>query len=501
MKISICILALLLCLLTLKTYSQTNKYWTVGRKVGIDFNSGIGVIDTANSNKYASHGTIAQIADDNGNNLFWSNGYVVLDKNYDTLPNGTNFNHSINDNQYINAGSGLPINNGCVIVPNPKDTDNLFWMFYMNVGFTDAQGGYLPSQLKCLLIDKRLNGGLGDVVFKDSILISDTLIDGNLFAIKHGNGKNWWVIARQYHSNKFYKILIDSLGINPFITQNIGIKYTAPYFFSGSADVNAQGDKIAYPMDIYNVPSGVSNPMLQIDLLDFDRCNGSFLNSKSIQYNFYPDTCEISSVCFSPDGKVLYGNRLTKLYQFYLDSSNIYQSKKLIQRYNGAVCSNPSWFWIPKRGVDDKIYLTIYGGGTCMHVVNNPNVIGASCNFVQNQISCSVYHVFDDGIPNTPNYTLGAVNCAIGIENLASKNEAVNVYPNPCEEKLLVFGDWLLGNPKIAVMNILGMDMNIQYSKSNNQCTINTSNLSKGLYLLKATDEKGNTKTTKFIKQ
>ena len=499
MKKRILLIAYCLLLTAYCLYAQSNKYWASGRKIGLDFRSGACIVDTNNQNKYASTDVNSQILDNSGNTLFWTNGYVVLNKNYDTLSNGTNFNHSINDNAYIKSGGGLPLPKGCIMIPNPKDSNNLFWMFYLNLGFTDPQGGsYLPSQLKCLLIDKRLNNGLGDVVFKDSLIVSDSLMPGNLFAIKHGNGINWWIVVRQYHTNKFYKILIDSSGINTQITQNIGTSYSVQYFFGGSGDVSQDGTKLAYPLDIYSVPSGVSNPNFQIDVIDFDRCTGVLSKPININYNFYPDTCEIFSVCFSPDRKILYGNRLTKLYQFYLDSTNIYQSKEIIQRYNGAVCPTNTWFWQMKRGVDDKIYMDCWGGVNCMHVINNPDVIGTGCNFIQNQLTCPLYHVFDVGFPNTPNFKLGAMNCNVGIENIATETNGLNIYPNPTNSSLTISSNQTIKS--ITVYNLVGKEIlnSIINKKSEN---ISLAAYSNGLYFIKAITENGEIFTKKIVKE
>jgi Secretion system C-terminal sorting domain len=456
-------------------------------------------LDTFNKNKYGSDGSKSEICDNNGQTLFWTNGYVVLDRNYDTLPNGTNFNHSLHDDLYINALGGSPLSKGCIIIPIPKNA-NQFLMFYMNLEYTDPQGGsYLPSKLSCLLIDKSLQGGLGDVVFKDSTIIADSLMDGNVFAIKHGNGAAWWVIVRKFRSNLFYKVLVDSNGIHSPISQSIGTAFTAPYITSGPSDVSDNGDKLAYVYNLYSAPMGVTNPTLQIDIIDFNRCNGLLSNPMNMAYTYLPDTLRFWSCCFSPNGKLFYAAMDKKLYQFNLDSANIFHTRKLIQRYNGSACPTAAWFWHMKRGLDSKIYVSVYGGVNCMHVINNPDVAGLGCNFVQNQLLIPLYHVFDVGLPNTPNYTLGAVNCTTGMEELATKDEAINIYPNPATNQLTIVSNQLAGNT-IEVLDVLGRVMLKSKAFAAN-CQLNTTNLQSGFYFLKITDEKGNSSTKKFVKE
>jgi hypothetical protein len=75
------------------------------------------------------------------------------------------------------------------------------------------------------------------------------------------------------------------------------------------------------------------------------------------------------------------------------------------------------------------------------------------------------------------------------------------VFPNPVEDKLLVNGYSLLGNT-LQVFDIFGRKIIEQrIDKSSNQQIINSSNLSSGIYFIKATDEKGNSRTAKFIKE
>jgi hypothetical protein len=119
-------------------------------------------------------------------------------------------------------------------------------MFYADMEYSElSTNNYLPDKVRCLEIDRSLHGGLGDVTFKDSIIKQgDTLADGNIFAIRHGNGKDWWVLFRKFHSNLYYKILIDSSGINPIQTQAIGSPYLINYVYHGVGNVSVDGTKI-----------------------------------------------------------------------------------------------------------------------------------------------------------------------------------------------------------------------------------------------------------------
>ena len=119
-------------------------------------------------------------------------------------------------------------------------------MFYENDEFNNFGLG-LPDRLQYLVVDKRLDGGLGDVVFKDSVIVKgDTLQEGNVYTIKHGNGKDWWVIVRKFHSNQFYMVLVDSSGPHQPIIQNIGIPFMKQSINFGNGNSSIDGSKLFY---------------------------------------------------------------------------------------------------------------------------------------------------------------------------------------------------------------------------------------------------------------
>ncbi|MFM2223970.1 MAG: hypothetical protein RJA07_172 [Bacteroidota bacterium] len=77
----------------------------------------------------------------------------------------------------------------------------------------------------------------------------------------------------------------------------------------------------------------------------------------------------------------------------------------------------------------------------------------------------------------------------------------LSVYPNPCNEKLLVRSNKLLVNT-IEVTNVVGRIVFQQINKSlNQQLQIDVSKLSSGIYFIKATDINGNVWNGKFVKE
>ena len=447
--------------ITTALHAQTDEYWNF-RKAAIVFKTGQGIMDTTNNNciTHTIGDCHTSVCDNSGNLLFYSNGYSVYDKNNNIMTNGNHFNHSTYGDVYINGNSAYPVFKGAIILPFVNDT-NKYYMFYEDMGYQETGAtNFLPSKLRFLVIDKRLNGGLGDIIFKDSTILSgDTLKDGNIFAIKHGNGTDWWVIVREFRTNKFYKILITANGIQTPTTQNIGTAYRTSSFYNGEGDVSSDGSQLIYFNTTFNFTFGVSSS--QMDILDFDRCTGVLSNVKNITVPSVVGSDSLAwwSTCLSPNKRFVYATDGSYMWQMDLNSSNILNSRIKVGTWDGTtIFGNQTWFFQMKNGVDNKTYVSCYGSNSYLHVINNPDSLGLGCNFVQKQLYVGYpYHNhFQDGsFPNTPNYKLGAINCNVGIEKVTMNDERLTVYPNPCEDKLSIIGYQFSVNTKVEVFDTI----------------------------------------------
>jgi hypothetical protein len=156
---------------------------------------------------------------------------------------------------------------GCLLLPFPNDSNK----FYLFSHMLDAANS--EYEIYYSVIDKTLNSDSGAVVLKNLSLPGIVNVSEHLQAVKHGNGKDWWLIIHKYLSNQFYIYLIDSGGIQiPFI-QSIGNYFNVGSFF-GQMKFSPNGDKITI------VSSGG-----HIDLFDFDRCTGILNNWISLGFN------------------------------------------------------------------------------------------------------------------------------------------------------------------------------------------------------------------------
>ncbi len=479
------IFCLLFCLVGLNCFGQTDEYWNF-RKTALVFKSSVGVIDTNNNN--CTTVTIANchtsVCDTRGNLLFYSNGYNIYDKNNNIMPNGNHFNHSTYGDIYINGNSSYPVNKGAIIIPFVKDT-NRFYMFYNDLDYEEQpSNNLLPSKLRLLVIDKSLNGGLGDVVFKDStLLVGDTLVNGNIFATRNANGKDWWVILKKYHSDKYFIIPIDSNGVGSPFVQHIGTAYTVPYTYPASGDISMNGDKLVYLNISLNYLNG------QLDVLNFDRCTGTLSNPKTevIPFISNGDTLYWWTSCISPNGRFLYTTTGNHMWQLDLNNNNIINSRVNVGDWDGSHTPFASYFYQMKNAIDNKTYVSCYGGNSYIHVINKPDSFGMACNFVQKQIFVGTInngHIAYGSLPNTPNYKLGAINCNIGIENVNTENDELNIFPNPTHSSFTInfSNDW--NNAAIKVFNLTGQIIFEKQNQNGKQFSIDLSHQSAGIYFV-----------------
>jgi len=101
----------------------------------------------------------------------------------------------------------LPVPDGAVIIPFVGDS-NKFYLVHTDLKYINISEGRLlfSYDLYYSIIDMNLDNGLGGVIpsEKEILFFSDTLTNTGIQAVKHGNGKDWWLICHEYGSNNYY---------------------------------------------------------------------------------------------------------------------------------------------------------------------------------------------------------------------------------------------------------------------------------------------------------
>ena len=227
-----------------------------------------------------------------------------------------------------------------------------------------------------------------------SILIDSLETTEGIQAIRHGNGRDWWIIMHESSSNNFIKYLFTPIGILGPYKQAIGNTWTHQYWTAQSA-FSPDGNWYALVSE-YN----------GANLFRFDRCTGLLsdyisLNKPADDNRYYP-----RGVCFSPNSKLLYVSADFSLYQYNLESTDISNSFILIDTTDHFKLPHTffSTFYQLMLAPDHKIYGITNSETNFLHVIHNPDLPGKACNLKQHDILLP--STYFQSMPNFPHFRI-----------------------------------------------------------------------------------------------
>jgi hypothetical protein len=474
------LMAATLCCCHFFSYAQNrNSVWCFGDSALIDFSDTSNII--VGSCGLDTRGSCASIANENGKLLFYAETRATISGNT-TLVFDTTHQVMQNGNNIVGRGWYQEL----VIVPNPAN-DSTYYLF--SIGVTSIYGLYYS------IIDMRLNNGLGAVTVKNVQLQSFEQVDC-LNAVKHGNGRDWWVLFRKAGSlsngnNDWYSYLITPVSVQNFSIQSIG--------------------------SLNKTNSGYTNLIGLVELYDFDRCSGLLSNPVTIEPEALPSVPYTWSCEFSPDASKLYvttADDTTYLFQYDLNASNISQSKNTLWTTNYPLYTGGGL----KLAPDNKIYLaSIYYNGVQfpypyqdtvynmynmnLSVINQPDSLGIACDFQPYSFYLGGKRTYV-GLPNNPDYDLGVVagsacDTITGIAPSPLERGGVRLYPNPVNNTLFITGLSDASN-ELVVYDIYGR-LIIKKQTNDTNSSIDVSSLSDGVYNLRIKNETGEYFKKRFV--
>jgi len=157
------------------------------------------------------------------------------------------------------------------------------------------------------------------------------------------------------------------------------------------------------------------------ELFDFNRSTGTLSNLITI--SGYSNAW---GTAFSADGTKLYTTRwkYPEIYQFDLSSNNQNTINNSALIIGTATTPDPLYKCAYlQRGPDDKIYVAKWTS-SYLGVINNPDNLGISCNYVDN----GVYLGGKLSQAGFPTYMQTTINTQI---NEIKNKESISIYPNP----------------------------------------------------------------------
>ena len=360
----------------------------------MNFNQNPPEIYTQNTNMNLQR-TNASICDTSGNLLFYTNGLHIANMEFDTMLNGLGLNPGLYTEEVGYLGYTLP--QGVLILPKPESS-NLYYLFHLHMHWNeDFEPGELPSmvlQLRYTLIDMNGDGGQGEVVEKNVELVVDTLPSGMLTAVRHANGRDWWIFIGERWGSRMYRVLLSPQGVEVMPPQELDFIYNPMW---GQAVFTPDGSKYLS----YNLIR-IDSIGHFFDVFDFDRCEGLLSNHRQ---HLILDSAYMGGVIVSPNSRYAYVSSMLQVYQFDLQAEDIGATRDTVAIYDGYQSPFSTTFYSGQLAPDGKIYICAPNGVNVLHVIHDPDMPGDLCGFEQHGVSLPTYNAFS--MPNFPNYRLG----------------------------------------------------------------------------------------------
>jgi hypothetical protein len=409
------------------TPDDQNYYLTI-----LNFNNQLReVSNLVSDRKYLPGQNTGVISDAEGNLLFYSNGCFVMNNEHEMMENGDDINIGEYYSLIGDCQSGYRLRN-MMILPDPG-YEYGYYLLHKRVEFmpriTDPEIMSIGTPaFMYSYIDMAENNGLGKVMEKNvEVFRRDARLPSSfIHAVKHANGRDWWVVQPLDTSNIYYSIMIDDTGINLKDSTRIGPKLHPWTSSSGQLKFSPDGEKLAL-VSAYN----------GLYIIDFDRSTGQLSNFKATSI---PDTVLFMGMEWSSSGRYIYTSNGDNLWQYDTYSDNMHESRVLIGVWDGS--SNPlaTRFGMMQRGPDCRIYMSSFSSTVTIHVINQPDLPGEECDFRQHGLDLLGVSTRSVSMPIFPNFRLdtGPVcdpEIATSVrEPVFSPVQQMSLYPNPARE-------------------------------------------------------------------
>lgn len=357
--------------------------------------------------------------------MFYTNGCAIVGASDEVLKNGDSLNlGNVYDVKCAQEGYYTSGYQSVIVLPTPHSIDE-YYLFHKKIIYTYNPFDIKVDKLYYSKVNMGQNNSNGAVVEKNIEIMSDDISYGQLTAVKHANGKDWWLVTPKDDSNTFYFFLFTKDGIVDTLIQTIGTK----------PPVNASGG-----IQMVFSPDGSkmfrTNPQKAVMVYDFDRSLGQFtgFNTIEVDYKNYPDA--VTTWCgVSPNSRYLYVTTALYVFQFDLWSADISGSQQVVAEWDGFKDPIGTTFGPCQLGPDCKMYIATIDS-KYYHVINNPDEPGLACNVTQHSF------IFPTStgasMPFFPNYRLGPLDnpglpCSPMVSATAPPTPlpGFSVFPNP----------------------------------------------------------------------
>jgi len=366
----------------------------------------------------------SSVCDGDGNMLAYTNGMVIYNR-YDQAIEDT-INYS-DDWEYEKIEyKGVIIPGGiwgiqyALMLPHPTIADR-YYTFYST---RDRSNTYYNNfMIRYAKFDVSKDDSKGQLIIKDVKMIEDSL-SGSMTAVRHGNGRDWWLIAPRRNGVELNIFLIDDIGVHFHKKYTTGFSPLLPNGGIGQIYSSPDGSWISWFAANQFTSDGAS-----VFLSKFERCTGDLYESdmRIVDVSNYRFAMGVS---FSPNNRYLYMCNRQYIYKYDLTTERPLLSEKQVAEYDGTQYFFPFDTILPIAydvnfcylglAPDGRIYVSPSSASTrLMSKIEYPDEAGEACTVLQHSVFMPTG--IARGIPNFPHYRLGPLDGSpcdtLGLDN------------------------------------------------------------------------------------
>ncbi|PHI21408.1 hypothetical protein CEQ90_03145 [Lewinellaceae bacterium SD302] len=311
--------------------------------------------------------------------------------------------------------AGMPSPDLCLILPTLEPEQ--FSVFHIGVERIFVNGEPTPDALLPHLfqttVTRQAGPPYGTVTEKRKIVFTDTL-DQGLAAVRHGNGRDWWLMLNsrtreEQHLLRYGPEGIDSVATYEFdhdlnTTDGIDTLRLGP----GESLFSPDGSLFAKIK--YTVPSDTTLERW-VTVYEFDRCTGAFEEWLDFRIPDGENCCVVpQSLAFSPNGRYLYVSTGGELYQYDLLVDDVVGSAVQIFDYYQQPEPDSNSFLAVLESIrltpSGHLLVGLAGTTRYMHSIRHANQPAKDSTDLVWKFLDSL-SLISGYLPNLPNYSLG----------------------------------------------------------------------------------------------
>jgi hypothetical protein len=314
-------------------------------------------------------------------------------------------------------------NKGPLFLTNPADTNQVYLIYTQNIDNISPSNS-VKTRYDVLLTYALLDVSRQELISENITINRDTTSTSNVNAVRHANGRDWWIVKPGVFSNEYYVGLLDLKGFGEM--RKITFQEIPPReeLFT-IAHFNEEGTKLLHFTHWRSK---------YIQTYDFDRCTGELSNPQEYDLTSLLRNGENNNFAISPDGSKAYFQRM--LWQDSLDyPSGTFQYDLETREFTRLYFGIGSTFLSPNyKSIYflSTAYDTIGTRSLSLSEISNPNASGLNCNVELYKYPILNYPAFVTH-PSYANFRLGALKgspCDTIRPNVPYEGNTI-IFPNP----------------------------------------------------------------------